>query len=319
MSGNDFTLIDVVVARHTHVHFPCIGGDKTGRDGQLMIGDEKLPRNPRIDNYDDRRVLPVTIRNPPRSATSHRHLAVLVLLLIAVYWNTLRMISTVWNTPAYSHGWLVPVFAVVLLWMRREPIQEPTAQARWSGVAMLVAGLALRMVGGYFAYPYIEMVSSAALPVRHFLDGRRLAAIDAVVGSGSGLLGIHVSAARRSWSAGLLDPLQRVATICSTYALQTLGVAAHRSGNHIILGEAAPGRRRRLQRPADVDDLPGAGGGDHAGHDRAPGGNASRSFSSAVPIALLVNVIRITVTGISAHHVGTRSRTRCFMTWRAGS
>ena len=40
---------------------------------------------------------------------------------------------------------------------------------------------------------------------------------------------------------------------------------------------------------------------------------------SAVPIALLVNVIRITVTGILYVVASQSSPRRCFMTWQAGS
>ena len=158
-------------------------------------------------------------------------LVALVLLLIVVYWNTLRVISTVWNTPAYSHGWLVPMFALVLLWMRREPIKDASPQSRWIGIVLLAAGLGLRMIGGYYAYPYIEMVS--LLPC--------LFAIFMIVGGwpllrwagpALGFL-VFMYPLPGMVERGLLDPLQRVATICSTYALQTLGVAAHRSGNHI--------------------------------------------------------------------------------------
>jgi len=37
--------------------------------------------------------------------------------------------------------------------------------------------------------------------------------------------------------SGLLGPLQRLATECSTYCLQTLGIAAVNEGNRIALGE----------------------------------------------------------------------------------
>ena len=222
-------------------------------------------------------------------------LAVLVFLLIAVYWNTLRTISTVWNTPAYSHGWLVPVFAVVLLWMRREPIQEPTPAARWSGVGLLGLGLGIRMIGGYYAYPYIEMAS--LLPC--------LFAVFMIVGgwsllrwSGPALAFlIFMYPLPGAVERRLLDPLQRLATICSTYALQTMGVASHRSGNHIHLGElrlgvvdACSGLRMSTIFLALAVAITLV--------TVRPWWERITIVLSAIPIALLVNVIRITVTGL---------------------
>src|SRR6185312_7030385 len=104
---------------------------------------------------------------------------------------------------------------------------------------------------------------------------------------------------------GLLDPLQRVATICSTYALQTLGVAAHRSGNHIILGElrlgvvdACSGLRMSTIFLALAVAITLV--------TERPWWERITIILSAVPIALIVNVIRITVTGILHRTVGTQ-------------
>lgn len=230
-------------------------------------------------------------------------LVTLVLLLVAVYWNTLRTISTVWNTPAYSHGWLVPVFAVVLLWMRREPIQEPTPQARWAGVALLALGLAFRMIGGYYAYPYIEMVSLLPCLFAIFLmvGGWPLLRWS---GPALGFL-VFMYPLPGAVERNLLDPLQRVATICSTYALQTMGVAAHRSGNHIILGElrlgvvdACSGLRMSTIFLALAVAITLV--------TVRPWWERITIMLSAVPIALLVNIIRITVTGLLHKTVGTQ-------------
>ncbi len=42
----------------------------------------------------------------------------LVMLLTAGYWNMLTFTSSFWDNPLYSHGWIVPVFAGVLIWMK---------------------------------------------------------------------------------------------------------------------------------------------------------------------------------------------------------
>src|SRR5262245_28830575 len=80
-------------------------------------------------------------------------LAGLTGLLVLSYFNTLRTVSSAWSTDQYSHGWLIPIFTGVLLWLRREPITEATPTARWCGIALLCVGLVMRLVGAYIGLP----------------------------------------------------------------------------------------------------------------------------------------------------------------------
>ena len=68
-----------------------------------------------------------------------------------------------------------------------------------------------------------------------------------------------------SWEKAVLSPLQSLATQASTYALQTLGIAAHNEGNRICIEDLNLGVVDDLQRAADDDDLSGPLGGDRAG------------------------------------------------------
>jgi exosortase len=95
----------------------------------------------------------------------------------------------------------------------------------------------------------------------------------------------------------LLGPLQTLATIVSTYALQTLGLDAFREGNQIVVGEmhlgvvdACSGLRMLTIFVALSVALVLLG-------DRAWWENLV-ILASAIPIALIVNSIRITVTGL---------------------
>jgi exosortase len=95
----------------------------------------------------------------------------------------------------------------------------------------------------------------------------------------------------------LLGPLQTLATMVSTFALQTLGFDAFRDGNRIILGDrhlnvvdACSGLRMLTIFVALSVALVLLG-------SREWWENAV-VIASAVPIALIVNSIRITVTGV---------------------
>ncbi|HEY2839328.1 MAG TPA: exosortase/archaeosortase family protein [Pirellulales bacterium] len=236
-------------------------------------------------------------------------LGVLLLLLFVFYWGTLLVTSTTWNSPEYSHGWLVPLFAGVLLWLRREPIEDPSASARWAGLGILVAGLTLRMAGAFIGYQYFDMLSFLPCLFGIFLivGGWQMLRW---AGPALGFL-IFMYPLPSAVSRAVLNPLQRVATVCSTYALQTLGIAAFRSGNVIQLGEAklnvveaCSGLRMStifLAMAVAVTLV-----------TVRPTWERIVIILSSVPIALLVNVIRITMTGVIYQMIGVEIGDRFF-------
>jgi hypothetical protein len=57
-------------------------------------------------------------------------LGVLSLAIVASYWSMLGMAADSWSQPQYSHGYLVPLFAIVLLFLRREPFAAITPRER---------------------------------------------------------------------------------------------------------------------------------------------------------------------------------------------
>src|SRR5262245_47575982 len=68
--------------------------------------------------------------------------------LLWAYWTTFADLVETWRTNAqYSHGFLVPLFALALLWQGRREWSILTPQPSWSGLPMLVIAVALRLVG----------------------------------------------------------------------------------------------------------------------------------------------------------------------------
>ena len=207
------------------------------------------------------------------------------------------------HDPQYSHAYLVPVFATVLLWLRRRELSAAGGgPCRW-GLLLLLPGAALRFVGMYGYIEWLEAIS--LLPVL----------------GGAVLLLYGRSAFRWSWPAigflffmvplpyrietGLARPLQRIATVAATYALQTLGRPALSEGNVILVNQARIGVVEAcnglgmllvffalttgliiLVRRSLLDKL--------------------LLLLSTAPIAVLVNVLRITLTGVLYETAGSR-------------
>lgn len=224
-------------------------------------------------------------------------LGLLLVALIAGYWNALSELLACWQDPQYSHGWLVPVFAAALVWMRREPLVEAPAAQRWSGVALLGGSLAARVACAWFGLDVPDMWTFVPC----------LAGLVLLVGGwamfrwAGPAVGFLIFMFPLPWSVEkeLLLPLQKSATQASTYALQTLGIEACREGQSNVI--RLPDERLGVV-------------------DRCSGLRMATIFFafsvaivlvahrrwwenllillSAVPIAMAVNVARITLTGI---------------------
>src|SRR5947209_16537046 len=106
-----------------------------------------------------------------------------------------------------------------------------------------------------------------------------------------------------SLAVALTDPLQQIATVSSTFALQTLGLPAVAEGNVILINdvrlgvvEACSGLRMLLIFFALSTAV--------ALVIRRPPWERLTVVLSAVPIALATNVLRITATGVLHETVG---------------
>ncbi len=90
-------------------------------------------------------------------------LILLTCLLIWVYWNSLRNAATYWDNPKYSHGYLIPLFTVVLLWLRRSPDIVVTPAMTTAGGILVGAGLvvvfATSMLAGTVATSLLSAVA----------------------------------------------------------------------------------------------------------------------------------------------------------------
>jgi exosortase len=235
-----------------------------------------------------------------------------VLLGAALLWSSwpaLRAMAHRWATdPRYSHGFLVPVFAAYLLWSRRpEPAAAPAPRATRGAVAaalaLLAASAALKLAGSHY---YLGWVDAAAL-----LPG--LAGLALLVGSWRGLRRCGPAIAflvfmiplpfRVEFALGA--PLQRLATLASAYALQTLGLPAVAEGNTILLDEVQIGVVEACNGLGMLFMFAAFAVGAALVLPRPPAERVVLVVSAA-PIALAANVARITLTGLLHATAGSR-------------
>lgn len=158
-----------------------------------------------------------------------------VALLIAFcfsFWQTLQWLELRWREePDYSHGYLVIPLALTLLWIRRDTFPGVTSRVDWRGCSLILLAVLMRFIGrvGYM----------------DFLDGWAIAPF---VG---GIIWMTMGLSAARWSAPavlfllMLVPmpfrmetmlswkLQGLATLLSTATLRICGLPAIAEG-HVI-------------------------------------------------------------------------------------
>lgn len=90
--------------------------------------------------------------------------SVLAVLLIALYYRIgIKLVSDWYNIPDYSHGFLVPLFSIFLLWDNRKKIAATRIQPSWAGLPLVVFGLLILIFGVYGVDLFTSRVSFVIL------------------------------------------------------------------------------------------------------------------------------------------------------------
>jgi exosortase len=213
------------------------------------------------------------------------------------YLPTIRELFDKWmDDPQYSHGVLVPLLSLYLLYRNKNKLIGEPRPWPWLGYSLLAVALGLRTVAALLFF----------LPLDAFSLVLCLTGVVMVTGGGPML--------RWTWQSLVFllfmiplpyqvermmgAELQNIATIASTFLLQTLGQPAVAEGNRILIQEvqlgvveACSGLRMLMT---------------FAAFCTAAVMLMERHWvvkalvlASAVPIALVTNILRITATGLA--------------------
>ena len=220
------------------------------------------------------------------------------MLLVAAYWDMFTLTSAAWSEDLYSHGWIVPLFALALLWRalgtvsRLCPIanvglacccsrsdcppgcsRPSTRSTRSTGFHLFPAIFGAFMIVGGFR------TVRCAWPALAFL--------------------VFMFPLPTALEVGVLGRLQRMASISSTFVLQVLGVSAFRQGNLIsIPGMSTPLTVADACSGLRMATIFGALAVAMVFVIERPWWDKFVILLSAIPIALIVNIVRITATGL---------------------
>lgn len=89
---------------------------------------------------------------------------VLGALIAAIYYRVLgKLVTDWWEIPDFSHGFLVPIFAFYMVWMKKKSLQETKIVPSWNGVFVVALGLVVLVLGVYGAELFLSRVSLVIL------------------------------------------------------------------------------------------------------------------------------------------------------------
>ena len=216
--------------------------------------------------------------------------------LVYSYWPGLMNARSSWNNPQYSHGWLVPLCSLALIFWWRKPLEPAARSAQLIGLALIAGSFLFRLLCASYRiitldmYTFVPALAGVFLMVGGWKMFRWAWAPIAAL--------IFMYPLPDEATRYLLGPMQTLATIVSTFALQTLGLDAFREGNKIVLGDthvlgvvdACSGLRMLTIFVWLALMIVLVGDGEWWEN--------AVILASAIPIALVVNSIRITVTGV---------------------
>ncbi|HVK17537.1 MAG TPA: exosortase/archaeosortase family protein [Fimbriiglobus sp.] len=253
--------------------------------------------------------------NTPNTPPSPRFpVGLLVAAAAVIGWaflpTILWMVDKWSSDPQYSHGFLVPLFSGYLLWRAAQAgkLTPGTPSALLAGLVLVVA-LGMRWLAGGLLFQQLDclalLLSLAGLAVA--AGGVKLAKVAAP----AILFLIFMIPLPYDVERNVGGPLKEVATLASTFLLQTLGYPAVAEGHLILIDEVRLGVVDACSGLKMLMTFAAFAVGAVLLTDRTRF-EKLMILLGIVPIAVVTNVLRITATGV-AHTITHEKSTLDFL------
>lgn len=224
-------------------------------------------------------------------------LGVSVVALIYVFRDLMWGCIDRWQTePQYSHGFIIPLMAIGLGWFRRDKISPGDARSHAAGLGLLAIGVIGHLLATYF---YVEALDAAGFLFAFtglilLIWGKRFfrGVWPAVLFVGF-MLPLPFQIERM-----LSDPLQVLGASESAWFIQAFGIPAIAQGNIILMGETRLGVAEACSglRMLMVFFAISAAA---VIISRRTRWEKLLILFSAIPIALISNIVRIVATAVA--------------------
>jgi exosortase len=227
---------------------------------------------------------------------------VLGVLLLALYWKILPpLVAQWWDDPNYTHGFLVPLFSLYLIWRHRAVLTALPRSGSALGLVILLGGVGQLYLGDLGADNFLMrsslIVVLGGLVLFHlgFPMFRALLFPLAFLFFMVPLPGVIFYA--------ITFPLQQLAAQQAAWTLDTLGVPVLLDGNIIHLAQLSLGVTEACSGIRSLISL--AAGAVAWAYLFLPVGWATMLFvATTLPITIAANAARVVVTGLIGQYAG---------------
>jgi exosortase len=244
--------------------------------------------------------------NQARTGISGLELApvslVLGAVLLAVYGKILRaLVIQWWDDPNYSHGFLVPLFCLYLVWRRWPTLTTLPRTGGLLGIPVILGGIAVLLAGDLGADNFL-MRSSLIIVVAGLVLFHLGTAIFRALLFPLAFLFFMVPLPGVIFYA-ITFPLQNLAARQAAWTLEALGVPVLLDGNVIHLAQLSLGVTEACSGIRSLISL--LAGAVAWAVLFFPVGWAMLVFMAAtLPITIIANAARVIVTGLIGQYVG---------------
>ena len=217
------------------------------------------------------------------------------------YQHTVSTLFYDWKTnPNFSHGFLIPFIAVYMGWCKKEELASIEAKpSRW-GILILLAGMGLHVLGTLGAELFILRCSLILTLVGVIVFVYGFAMLKALWIPAAYLF-LMIPLPSIIWNK-IAFPLQLFAARMSAEVIQLIGIPVFREGNILHLSNTSLEVVDACSGLRSLTSLIALSG---IFAFLAPLSAVKKSilFFSAVPVAVVVNVIRLSITAAMAYWI----------------
>lgn len=227
---------------------------------------------------------------------------VLGALLLAIYWRILRaMVIQWWDDPNYSHGFVVPLFALYLVWRQWPTLTRLPRTGSLVGIPVILGGIVVLLAGDLGADNFL-MRSSLIVVVAGLVLFHLGGAIFRALLFPLAFLFFMVPLPGVIFYA-ITFPLQNLAARQAAWTLEALGVPVLLDGNVIHLAQLSLGVTEACSGIRSLISL--LAGAVAWAVLFLPVGWAMVVFlASTLPITIVANAARVVLTGLIGQYVG---------------